>query len=183
MFCSLFFCFYFCLCFCYSEYFRGRVDTRTCPMQVFKEAHRVLKKGGRLCISDVVALKDKFNLPVSDSKDEEQAYCACVTGAVPVTTLEELLNQAGFQQIRSIPFCRRVFFVSVGYSWFVSRAELCVDVSVVSKSARRARNSSRIGTPAPKRKLHQPQSRQQSSSVVGSCRQPWVCDQCNTFFS
>jgi SAM-dependent methyltransferase len=64
--------------------------------QVFKEAFRVLKSGGRLAISDVVATR-----PISEQiKANMAAYCGCIGGAVPAAEVEALLSDAGFTAIR-----------------------------------------------------------------------------------
>lgn len=63
--------------------------------QVFHEALRVLKPGGRLAISDVVALGP---LPEALKRDIE-AYGACISGASQVGELQDMLHAAGFEQI------------------------------------------------------------------------------------
>jgi arsenite methyltransferase len=66
---------------------------------VFREAYRVLKPGGRLAISDMVALA-----PLSDDvKEDPSAYTGCVGGAATFTELEAMLAQAGFVEVRVRP--------------------------------------------------------------------------------
>ena len=64
--------------------------------RVFREAWRVLKQGGRLAISDVVA---SAQLPES-MRDDPYLHSACVAGASPVEELENWLAEAGFVAIR-----------------------------------------------------------------------------------
>ena len=66
---------------------------------VFNEAYRVLKKGGRLAISDVVATAP---MPEEVLKDLE-LYSACVSGASTIDELENMLRTAGFTNIRISP--------------------------------------------------------------------------------
>ena len=63
---------------------------------VFRDAFRVLKPGGRLAISDVVKLKP---LPAC-IEDKAEALTGCVSGAVMVDELRELLRGAGFDDVR-----------------------------------------------------------------------------------
>ncbi|MBN2737937.1 MAG: arsenite methyltransferase [Spirochaetales bacterium] len=64
--------------------------------RVFQEAYRVLKKGGKLFISDIVAEK---TLP-HEIKKNMAAYSACIAGATPVHELEEILKLTGFVDIK-----------------------------------------------------------------------------------
>ena len=67
--------------------------------QVFKEAFRVLKPGGRLSISDVVATAP---LP-HHVKDDFALLAGCIGGAEQVENLKAMLEGAGFQDIMLTP--------------------------------------------------------------------------------
>lgn len=63
--------------------------------QVFKETYRVLKEGGRIAISDIVANKP---LP-PEIRNSSQLHCACIAGALTVDELKSILQKAGFENI------------------------------------------------------------------------------------
>ena len=67
--------------------------------KVFSEAFRVLKSGGRLAISDVVATAEMPDLV----KNDMAMYTGCVSGASFIPELESMLRQAGFENIRIRP--------------------------------------------------------------------------------
>ena len=67
--------------------------------QVFNEAYRVLKPGGRLAISDTVAVKE---IPEHLLADME-LYSACISGASTVADMTQILENAGFSDIRIEP--------------------------------------------------------------------------------
>ena len=64
-------------------------------LDVFKEAFRILKPGGRLAISDVVATAQ---LP-PEFKNDLDLLSACVSGAATMAEITEMLQEAGFQNI------------------------------------------------------------------------------------
>jgi arsenite methyltransferase len=66
---------------------------------VFRDAFRVLKPGGRLAVSDVVATAE---LPES-WKEDMRLLSACISGAVDVDTLHGIMSEAGFVDIEIRP--------------------------------------------------------------------------------
>jgi ubiquinone/menaquinone biosynthesis C-methylase UbiE len=68
-------------------------------LSVYREAYRVLKFGGRLAISDIVATA---KLPDEVQKNLA-LVAACVGGAATIDDTVELLKEAGFQNIKIKP--------------------------------------------------------------------------------
>jgi SAM-dependent methyltransferase len=67
--------------------------------QVFREAFRVLKPGGRLAISDVVN-----TAPLSEKlRSDETLLCGCIAGAAPVARIAAWLAEAGFADVHITP--------------------------------------------------------------------------------
>lgn len=63
--------------------------------QVFQEAYRVLKRGGRLAISDVIA-----TAPFPDTMRQNLALLSCcIAGAALLEDVEQMLRAAGFTAI------------------------------------------------------------------------------------
>jgi SAM-dependent methyltransferase len=67
--------------------------------QVFSEAFRVLKPGGRLAISDVVASTE---LP-QELREDLALYSGCMAGASQISELQSILEKNGFEQIKIAP--------------------------------------------------------------------------------
>jgi SAM-dependent methyltransferase len=63
--------------------------------QVFREALRVLKPGGRLSVSDVLNIAP---LP-EDLRTDPALLCGCVAGAISAERTEALLRDAGFVDV------------------------------------------------------------------------------------
>jgi SAM-dependent methyltransferase len=71
------------------------VNLSTNKANVFNESFRVLKEGGRLAISDMVA-----NRPLPPEMiNNKELYCNCISGAITVDELKDILSDAGFTNI------------------------------------------------------------------------------------
>ena len=67
--------------------------------QVFREAFRVLKAGGRLAVSDIIN-----TAPLSVELQSDPALlCGCIAGAAPAEHVEGWLTAAGFVDVRVTP--------------------------------------------------------------------------------
>jgi cyclopropane fatty-acyl-phospholipid synthase-like methyltransferase len=67
--------------------------------QVFREAYRVLKSGGRLALSDIVT---DVPLP-QEIRDSLAAWAGCTAGALDKRDYISQLEEAGFTKIELIP--------------------------------------------------------------------------------
>lgn len=67
--------------------------------KVFYEAYRVLKPGGRLAISDIVAFVE---LP-ANLQDDMALFTGCMAGASTIFQIERMLKNAGFTDIKIEP--------------------------------------------------------------------------------
>jgi SAM-dependent methyltransferase len=67
--------------------------------QVFREAFRVLRQGGRLALSDMVALA-----PLPEAlRDDPALYTGCIAGAPGIDELRAWLAAAGFTEVQIEP--------------------------------------------------------------------------------
>jgi SAM-dependent methyltransferase len=66
---------------------------------VFRDAFRVLKPGGRLAISDMVA---QGPVPAKLREDLD-SYTGCIGGAAEISELERMLSDTGFVDVRISP--------------------------------------------------------------------------------
>ena len=66
--------------------------------RVIGAAFRVLKPGGRFAVSDMVFLGDRSRIPAEVMRSVE-LWSGCVAGALEKTEYEELLREAGFEDV------------------------------------------------------------------------------------
>jgi SAM-dependent methyltransferase len=68
-------------------------------LSVYRDAYRILKPGGRLAISDIVAIA-----PLPEEIQQNLALVsACVGGAATIDDTKDMLAKAGFQNIKITP--------------------------------------------------------------------------------
>src|ERR687895_1507003 len=74
------------------------INLSTDKPRVISEAFRVLKPGGRFAVSDMVFLGDKGKLP-AEVVSSMEAWSGCASGALEKDEYEELLKEAGFEDV------------------------------------------------------------------------------------
>ncbi|MCP4671299.1 MAG: arsenite methyltransferase [Desulfobacula sp.] len=75
------------------------INLSPAKQHVFNDAFRVLKPGGRIAISDILATKP---LP-DDIKKDLSLVSACIGGAATIAKTKQMLETAGFDHIRITP--------------------------------------------------------------------------------
>ena len=80
-------------------------------LHVFREAFRILKPGGRLAITDVVA---SAPLP-PEFKNDSTLLSGCISGAATIEELNKMLQEVGFTDIQICPLDKSRMFIK---NWF-----------------------------------------------------------------
>ncbi|MDQ3767795.1 MAG: arsenite methyltransferase [Actinomycetota bacterium] len=75
------------------------INLSTDKQAVFEEMHRVLRPGGRIGITDIVASSDLS----PEQRAERGSYVGCIAGALSFDEYERGLEQAGFGAIQITP--------------------------------------------------------------------------------
>ncbi|MDP8206820.1 MAG: methyltransferase domain-containing protein [Candidatus Electryonea clarkiae] len=75
------------------------INLSPAKQKVYDDAFRVLKPGGRLAISDIVALRE---FP-EGLKEQIALYTGCISGASLISEVETMLTKAGFTEISVKP--------------------------------------------------------------------------------
>lgn len=93
--------------------------------KVLSEAYRVLKKGGRLAVSDIVTLKDVSY----EIRRMAEAWVGCIAGTVKIEEYTSMLEEAGFKDIEIKPV--HVYTKEV-IEELISRKETISDIDISS---------------------------------------------------
>ncbi len=95
---------------------------------VFSEAHRVLKPGGRLAISDVVAIA---KIP-PELQTQAAALAGCISGASPLEELKQTLAKVGFVDIQVTIAPRSAEIVE---SWLEGASKFIASATIEARRA------------------------------------------------
>ncbi|QNK54970.1 arsenite methyltransferase [Paenibacillus sp. PAMC21692] len=76
------------------------INLSPAKQEVFDEAYRVLRSGGRLAIADVITTAD---LPAEIKEDLDRMYSGCISGASSVEEIKVMLAKSGFSEVHVEP--------------------------------------------------------------------------------
>ncbi len=96
--------------------------------RVFREAFRVLKLGGRLAISDIVAC-----IPLSkEIRDDAALIFSCIGGAATIEELIETIRASGFEEVQILPKAESKKFIK---DWVVGMSieDLVVSATIQAR--------------------------------------------------
>jgi SAM-dependent methyltransferase len=62
--------------------------------RVYHEAYRILRKGGRLAVSDIVGMGT-----LAEDQKNNETYCGYVSGADTIEEISKILKDAGFRDV------------------------------------------------------------------------------------
>jgi arsenite methyltransferase len=94
--------------------------------QVFREAFRVLKAGGRLAISDVVAIA-----PIPpELQTQVAALAGCISGATPLDELKAMLARCGFEEVTVQISARSAEIVD---SWLAGASKIIASATIEAR--------------------------------------------------
>jgi SAM-dependent methyltransferase len=116
---------------------------------VFSESLRVLKPGGRLAISDVVAIA---SIP-PELQTQAAALAGCISGATPLDELKQMLAKVGFVDIQVTIAPRSAEIVD---SWLAGASKFIASATI---EARR----------------HDPNAKPSSAKESSACCAPGCC--------
>ena len=106
--------------------------------EVFREAYRVLRSGGRVLISDIVTR----DLP-EEVRRSAKAWAGCIAGAVEEETYLEAMRRAGFSEVEVV--ARVDYDEDTIRAWLAGADDLLADSAVISQALGGRISSIKVG--------------------------------------